>query len=636
MTHRNWIAGLLGVLAMASTAAAQSATPEQALKLVPVQKDVAYDVPEPAEVAQCTIKAERTGTGTGWVVRDAAGVVLRRFIDSNGDDVVDTWCYYQNGIEVYRDIDSTHNGKADQHRWLNTAGSRWALDNDEDGRIDSWKAISAEEVTAEVVAALRQRDAERFARLLLTAEELKSLGLSDERTRELAQKLGAAKAQFAAVARQAQGISPKTVWLHFGGTQPGLVPAGTDGSTKDLLVYENVTCLVETDGKHGQVRIGTLAQVGSVWRLIEAPSLVDDGDAAAAGEAGNFFRTSLAKTPETTAPRIDASDEKLQKLLAELEALDKATSNNAALDVQIRAHEKRGDILEQLAEASSDPKDKAQWLQQLADTLSVAAQSGGYAKGVERLKELQEKVAADGTDPALAAYVKFRYLTADYGLSLQSPKADFAKIQTDWLKNLKEYVNDYPKSPDAAEALLQLAIAEEFAGQEDAALVWYRRIVTEFPSAAPAKKAAGAITRLDSVGKPIRLAGATTTGGNVNIDAYRGKVVLVHYWATWCEPCLADLAKIKELYAKYGRAGFAPIGVNLDTSRSDAVSYLEQHKLPWPQLYEPGSLDGRLANELGILTLPTMLLLDRKGRVVNRNIHATELENEVKKYLDQK
>ena len=73
-------------------------------------------------------------------------MILRRFVDTNDDNVVDQWSYYKDGLEVYRDIDSTFNGKADQYRWFNTGGSRWAIDANEDGVIDSWKSISAEEV----------------------------------------------------------------------------------------------------------------------------------------------------------------------------------------------------------------------------------------------------------------------------------------------------------------------------------------------------------------------------------------------------------------------------------------------------------------------------------------------------------
>jgi thiol-disulfide isomerase/thioredoxin len=254
---------------------------------------------------------------------------------------------------------------------------------------------------------------------------------------------------------------------------------------------------------------------------------------------------------------------------------------------------------------------------------------------VAKLKAWADKEAAAGGADSLAAYFKYRYLTAEYTLSLQGEKPDFPKLQEQWHKQLQQFVTDHPTSSDTPEALLQLAIAQEFAGEEQKAQQWYKQIVDSFGSSPAASKARGALTRLGCVGQAIQLAGKTAQGGNLDVAQYRGKVVLIHYWSTWCEPCVADMAKIKELFAQHGRAGFAPIGVNLDADKKALESYLAENRLPWPQLYEPGSLDGRLANELGILTLPTMILLDRKGRVVNRNLNVNELEAEVKKYLQQ-
>ena len=71
------------------------------------------------------------------------------------------------GLEVYRDIDADFNGKPDQCRWFNTAGTRWGLDTNEDGKIDRWKEISAEEASDELVRALGRERPTRFARLLL-------------------------------------------------------------------------------------------------------------------------------------------------------------------------------------------------------------------------------------------------------------------------------------------------------------------------------------------------------------------------------------------------------------------------------------------------------------------------------------
>ena len=134
-------------------AAAQTAKPSviEALKLKPIQANAEYDVPEGPAAEKCTLAPIKSPQLAGWEVRDGDGNVLRRFLDTNADNKVDQWCYFKDGVEVYRDIDRNFNRKADECRWLGTSGIRWALDTNEDGRIDQWKAISPEEVSEEVM-----------------------------------------------------------------------------------------------------------------------------------------------------------------------------------------------------------------------------------------------------------------------------------------------------------------------------------------------------------------------------------------------------------------------------------------------------------------------------------------------------
>lgn len=150
--------GTAAALLNISASAADAPSPAQALALTPIQPNVEYVVPTKEEAAQCTIRPEKENNITSWVVRNHDGEILRRFSDTNGDNVVDQWCYFQNGLEVYRDIDSNFNGKADQYRWFNTAGTRWGIDKNEDGKIDSWKVISPHEVAEQVVLAIKNRD----------------------------------------------------------------------------------------------------------------------------------------------------------------------------------------------------------------------------------------------------------------------------------------------------------------------------------------------------------------------------------------------------------------------------------------------------------------------------------------------
>lgn len=629
---------LLGGLTLLLTATGRlyAATPtaEQALRLMPVQGDVELDTPTDEEIARCTIDTEEEDGMVGWAVRGEAGQLLRRFLDTNDDNKVDRWCYYQSGIEVYRDIDADHNGKADQYRWLGTQGIRWGLDDDEDGQIDRWKAISAEEVTREVVAALSQGNTDQFQRLLLTAEELEDLGLGETWSQQVSRLSSSANTGFADLARRQTAVGRQARWIHFGSNPPGLVPAGTQGSLRDVVVYENVVAMVDEAGRDLQIQIGTLIQVGDGWRIFDLPHNLIEAEANTA-DNGFFFQASLARvTPtqeEGTPP--EGMDEEIQEWIEQLEEVDLLLAEGPRAENFGQLNELRANILEQLAGKSESPEDKIAWLRQMADTVSAAVQGGGYPQGVQRLQNLYERLAEESPRSPLVPYVRFRTMTAAYSVRLEQPEADFAEIQQEWLEKLEEFVEQFSTSTDAAEAMLQLAIAEEFAGNEDSAKEWYQRIAAEFPNTDLASKSTGAIRRLNSVGRPIPLAGQTLGGQQVDLANLRGKVVLIHYWATWCEPCKEDIEKLKQLQARYGRQGFTLIGVSLDNQRDTLAGYLRENRLPWPQLFEEGGLDSRLANELGILTLPTMILVDKRGNVANRNIHVSQVEEGLQSLL---
>ncbi len=341
----------------------------------------------------------------------------------------------------------------------------------------------------------------------------------------------------------------------------------------------------------------------------------------------------MARREETGTENTGGLSPEVQKLLADLEEIDKDLASPQDPDSLARLNAKRADLLVKLADDAKDAEEKATWLRQLADTVSAAVQSGGYPDGIKRLESLEADLTTKKVDPNLIAYVKFRSLSAGYTQRLQAPDADFSAVQDKWNNDLEQFVKEYPMSPDAAEAMLQLAIAREFAGKDDDAVKWYERIVKDFAALPVAKKASGATRRIQCVGKTIELAGTDLKGNAVDLRNQKGKVVIIHYWATWCEPCKQDLSVLKDMQAKYGKENVVMIGVNVDNQRSDAEAYLKENPLPWSQLYEPGGLDSRLSNELGVLTLPTMLLLDKEGKVISRNLHAGEVDRELRSLL---
>jgi thiol-disulfide isomerase/thioredoxin len=595
----------------ARTGYAASPSAAQALRLTPGQSDVDYDRPKPADVPNCKISARKFGGHVGWIVESPEGVLLRKFVDTDGDNVVDQWSYYKDGVEVYRETATKSGSKADEFRWLNLGGSRWGVDANGSGKITAWKAISAEETTAEIVVALANRDADRFALVLLTSDELPALGLGKAKADAVSAKIAKAAADFRALAERQKAIPPEAKWLQFSGSRPGVVPAGTDDSTRDVEVYENVVAIAQVGEKNVQVQIGTLLRVGKTWKTIDAPAISSDGPEIAA--RGFFFQASPVVP---SAGAVAGADDDAQKLIHEMEPLEPGDT-------------RRLEIVQQLVDRAKTAEERNLWSRQLADTLSAGVQTGKLPDGEKQLQALFEKAAHD-SDPNLAAYVKIRLLTAAYAQAISAPKANVPEVQTKWTKDLEQFIADYARAPDAAEAMLQLAIAREYGGQDDDAKKWYQRIGREFADTPQAKKAAGALRRLDSVGAVLAFSGRGLNGQTVDLANYRGKYVLIQYWATWCGPAKNDMGVLKQLVGKYGRS-LAVIGVSLDANAKDLKAYLAENRLPWEQIFEEGGQDSPPANALGIITVPTMVLVDADGKVVNRNIQASEIEGELKK-----
>jgi thiol-disulfide isomerase/thioredoxin len=622
------VSGCLGLVSLSATVEAAGPTVEYALGLRPSQKDVDYDRPEGDAAKNATIKTEKAGGASAFVVRGATGEILRVFADTNADRVVDRWSYYKDGIEVFRDIDSNHNAKVDQSRWLNSAGSRWGVDEDENGVIDAWKAISAEEVCRELVEAIKSRDAAAFQRLLPTKADLEAAGFEGQRLAELLDRVAAAPAEFARLAAAQKQFGPESKWSTMMTPQPaGTLPAGSDGVARDVLAYDNVMAIVESGAKNGQVFVGSLVRCGDAWRPVAAPQVSgEQGDMA---EAVGFFTPKVGAGQQSDAG--PQSSEKLKPLLGRLRDLETKLAA-ADADGRKKLTEEQVAILGQVVE-SADASERPFWVKQYAETLAAGVQDGSLADGPTKLEQLATAVAAD---ESLAGFVMFRLAQARYAANMQQPGVDVDKVQAAWLEELQAFVAKHPTSPDAAEAMLQMGIADEFSGKEREALERYAAIVKAFPESVPARKARGAARRLESVGKPLSLSGVSLDGRQVSLESLRGTPVLVHYWATWCEPCKVDMAQIRELVAKYGPKKFAVVGIALDSDKPQLEKFLKSKPIAWPQLHEAGGLDGRLAEELGVLTLPTMILLDAEGKVVDRSVVITELEKKVDALLEGK
>lgn len=132
-----------------------------------------------------------------------------------------------------------------------------------------------------------------------------------------------------------------------------------------------------------------------------------------------------------------------------------------------------------------------------------------------------------------------------------------------------------------------------------------------------------------------RLTADDLDGEPLDLQEFRGQVVLLVFWTSWCVPCMADVPYEKELLERFQGRPFAIVGVNLDESHAEALKAVEQHQIPWRSFWG-GKLgvQGPIGTNWNVRSLPKVYVLDHKGIIRHKNIRRDDLIEPVDRLVE--
>jgi thiol-disulfide isomerase/thioredoxin len=124
-------------------------------------------------------------------------------------------------------------------------------------------------------------------------------------------------------------------------------------------------------------------------------------------------------------------------------------------------------------------------------------------------------------------------------------------------------------------------------------------------------------------------------GEPLSIAKFKGKVVLVDFWATWCGPCVAELPNVLAAYKKYHDKGFEVIGISLDQDANVLKNFIKEKGMVWPQYFDGKGWGSKLGQKYGINSIPMTFLLDPEGKIVAKGLRGPALDAQLAKMLSK-
>jgi len=219
----------------------------------------------------------------------------------------------------------------------------------------------------------------------------------------------------------------------------------------------------------------------------------------------------------------------------------------------------------------------------------------------------------------------------------------------DELKEFDELIAKHKeeKTDESAQIVFMKAMLYlEVFKKADKAIELVQQLKKDYPDTKAAKNADEVLESMKQQEAALRIQGSLVEGAkfpdfdekdiagkSLSVANFKGKVVLIDFWATWCAPCVGELPNVIKSYEKHHDKGFEIIGVSLDQNEAGLKSFTKDRNMTWQQYFDGKGWGNKLAQKYGIQSIPATFLLDGDGKIIGRDLRGEALEEAVAKAL---
>ena len=354
-----------------------------------------------------------------------------------------------------------------------------------------------------------------------------------------------------------------------------------------------------------------------------------------------------APVPQAAAGTTNLSDnadlawKQLQKAFRPPAPPESWRTNSPTLDERNAFNLRNGELAAQAADMASEfytrfpDHPKAQDARQKELEMRKTAVQLGNVKQVARLNELQDQdsrakdTPTDAEEPFL---LRWRSIERE---AMKSGPSGSPAFLDEVQKGVFTLRKEFPDRLEVYDLMLQLLQLRSQEGEADKARALAQPLLESSIREEAKEGVRRLVRKFDFFGKPLQLKFTAVDGREADLEKMRGKVVLIDFWASWCGPCMMEMPKVKAAYEKLHPQGFEILGINLDEDKERMQRVLTASNLTWPQCFDGQKWDGPLIKRFGIMSIPTVWLIDKRGVLRDLNARGNLVER-VEKLLQEK